>query len=825
MNLVIVESPAKCKKISEILGPTFKVLATMGHIRALEEDLDAVGIERDFEPRFRFLKEKSKATTPILEAAKRASKIYLAADDDREGEAIAYSVACLLRKDPLSFPRSVFHEITSKAIKEAIENPRRIDMNRVYAQQARSVLDMLVGFTISPLLWKHVATKLSAGRCQTPALRLVAERESQIKSHATQTTWALSGNFSTSHLKFGAKMIDELEDQESAMNYLENVSTDETVTVKSSSIKPWTAAPPKPLITSTLQQEASALYKLNPKTTMKIAQTLYEAGHITYMRTDHAVLSEEAQAEAEAWVLENHGEKYVSAKQPAKEVNQDVKPKGPKDKDSKDKGSKDKGPKYKGQKDTNAQEAHEAIRPTHFEVVDIPGDWTPNDKKIYSLIWKRAVQSVMTQAKGEALTILSHPTSYSDFEWSSSWKRTLFEGWQILGKQVDIDKESDDDEEEETPWDLASKIKPGTRVKWNTIVASPKRSKASPRFTEATLIRELERKGIGRPSTFASLVETLMEKSYVDKQDISGSKIAQTTLNLTPNTWPPSVTQTEISLGVEKQKLVPTPLGESVLTFCVREFPQLFAFEFTAQMEERLDLVSKGQEDWKNICRDTWNSYNLAYKRLKDSAPTHSEKVNDFGDGLKAVMSKGGPLLVREAKDRSTKDSSTKDSSTKDRSTKDSSTKDSSTKDKASKASFYTLPKDTNILELTREEALEFIETLESEQKVGEYDGKPIMKRKGPYGDYLESGSYKIPYNEDDTLEVIIGKFNTKKETSSKMTTVGPYIFTIGQYGPYMYKHGLKKKIFVSVPPTINPKTLTVEEATALYNVKKQKFN
>ena len=180
MNLVIVESPAKCKKISEILGPGFKVLATMGHIRALEEDLDAVGINRDFEPRFRFLKEKAKATGPIMEAAKSAKTIYLAADDDREGEAIAYSVACLLKKDPLSFPRSVFHEITAKAIKEALANPRRIDMNRVYAQQARSVLDMMVGFTISPLLWKHVAKKLSAGRCQTPALRLVVERETQI---------------------------------------------------------------------------------------------------------------------------------------------------------------------------------------------------------------------------------------------------------------------------------------------------------------------------------------------------------------------------------------------------------------------------------------------------------------------------------------------------------------------------------------------------------------------------------------------------------------------------------------------------------------------
>jgi DNA topoisomerase I len=772
MNLVIVESPAKCKKISEILGPGFKVLATMGHIRALEEDLDAVGINRDFEPRFRFIKEKSRATAPIMEAAKSAKTIYLAADDDREGEAIAYSVACLLKKDPLSFPRSVFHEITSKAIKEAIANPRRIDMNRVYAQQARSVLDLMVGFTISPLLWKHVAKKLSAGRCQTPALRLVVERENQIKSHTTQTSWALKGKFKSQSLTFDAKMTDDLEDQESAMNYLENVNGDDKVTVKSNTTKPWTASPPKPLITSTLQQEASALHKVNPKSTMKIAQALYEAGHITYMRTDFAILSEEAIQEAQAWVLKNHGEKYVQA--PAE------KPKA----------------KAKATAKTEAppaQEAHEAIRPTHFEVVDLPGDWTPVDRKIYALIWKRAVQSTMTAAKGDSITLLTL-LNCPDFEWSSQWKRTTFDGWQILGKAVDIDSASDEEESPEAMWKAASSIKPGTPLKWLTLTAEPKRSKASARFTEATLIRELERRGIGRPSTFASLVETLFDKTYIDKQDIPGSKAQQTTLTTTPNTWPPTTTLTQISLGAEKQKLVPTPLGESVLNFCVKEFPQLFAYEFTAQMERRLDSVSKGDEQWKAICRDTWGSYSEDHKRLSDraSAPSQSEKVNDFGDGFKAVMSKSGPLLVIEGKA------------------------------KADKPTFYTLPKDTNILEITKEEALEFIRTLESERRVGEFDGKTIIKKKGPYGEYLECGTYKVPFIEEDTMETILAKFNAKKESASKLTRVGPYIFTVGQYGPYMYKENVKKKNFVSVPATIDPKRLTLAEAEALYKSKQK---
>ena len=777
MNLVIVESPAKCKKISEILGPGFKVLATMGHIRALEEDLDAVGINRDFEPRFRFLKEKARATAPIMEAAKGAKTIYLAADDDREGEAIAYSVACLLKKDPLSFPRSVFHEITAKAIKEAIANPRRIDMNRVYAQQARSVLDMMVGFTISPLLWKHVAKKLSAGRCQTPALRLVVDRENQIKSHTTQTSWTLKGKFK-GPLTFDAKMTDDLEDQESAMNYLENVNGNDTVTVKSNLTKPWTAAPPKPLITSTLQQEASALHKVNPKSTMKIAQALYEAGHITYMRTDFAILSEEAVKEAQAWVLQAHGEKYVQIAPKANST------------------------KAKATKNTTlpqAQEAHEAIRPTHFEVVDLPGDWTPTDRKIYALIWKRAVQSTMTAAKGDNLTLLTQIANDTDFEWSSNWKRTTFDGWQILGKETNID---DDSENEETPseaiWKAASAIKPGTQLKWLTLTAEPKRTKASARFTEATLIRELERRGIGRPSTFASLVETLFDKTYIDKQDIPGSKAQQTTLTTTPNTWPPTTTLTQISLGAEKQKLVPTPLGESVLNFCVKEFPQLFAYEFTAQMERRLDSVSKGDEEWKAICRDTWTSYSDDHKRLNDraSAPSQSEKVNDFGDGFKAVMSKSGPLLVQEAK---------------------------GTTKEPTKPTFYTLPKDTDITQLTKEEALEFIRTLEAERRVGEFDGKTIIKKKGPYGEYLESGIYKVPFIEEDTMETIIAKFTAKKESASKLTRVGPYIFTVGQYGPYMYKENVKKKKFVSVPATIDPKRLTLTEAEALYKMKPKK--
>ena len=803
-SLVIVESPAKTKKIAGFLGPNFIVLATMGHIRALDEDLDAVGIDRDFEPRYHFLKEKSKATKPILDAAARADTIYLAADDDREGEAIAYSVACLLKKDPLSLPRAVFHEITAKAVKEAIAKPRRLDMNRVMAQQARSVLDMMVGFTISPLLWKHVARALSAGRCQTPALRLVYDREKSIKDYSSQMTWALAGNFLYNSTQFLFRMNDELEDESSALNYMENIHTSDSAKVKSITVKPWTLNPPKPLITSTLQQDASALYKLNPKATMKIAQSLYEAGHITYMRTDSAVLSEEAIAAAQTYVKENYGEKFVGNITP---VTQEKKEKKAKKESSAAAGggggsappaaqeahalssaSKAGSKKEPASLGAQPQEAHEAIRPTHMEHPELPeGDWSPIDKKVYSLIWRRAVQATMAAATGKLRTVsLTLDSDPDEFAWSSSLKTTDFEGWQILGKPPKLD---DSEEEDQTESSNLTKLKEGDTLKWSSIQSTPKISKASPRFTEATLIRELEHKGIGRPSTFASLIDVLFEKNYIEKVDIPGEKINQTTLLLKPTEWPPSSTVKQILVGAEKQKLIPTALGESVLGFCVKEFPQLFSYDFTAQMENRLDSIAKGEEEWKKVCRDTWSSYKDDHARLSDksSKPSKSEKLNDFGNGFKAVMSQKGPLLVQEASSPS------------------------------EKTLFYPFPKGYTVLTITEEIAKKHIESLKTETSIGVFDGQPIHKKKGPYGLYAQCGDMKIPMMEDEPLEKIVEKFKMKKETTSNNHRVGGYVFSVGQYGPYMYKEGLKTKNFLSIPDSIDPKTLTLAQAEDLY--------
>ncbi len=789
--LVIVESPAKCKKIAGFLGPGFQVLATMGHIRALEEDLDAIGLSRDFEPRFRFLAEKSKATKPILEAAKGADVIYLAADDDREGEAIAYSVACLLKRDPLSLPRAVFHEITAKAVRDAIAHPRTIDMNRVFAQQARAVLDMMVGFTISPLLWKHVARGLSAGRCQTPALRLVFDREQSIQGHCSETTWALTGQFlpssgaAAAKQTFAARMDDELEDQESAMNYMENVHTSADAVVSAVKQSPWTANPPKPLITSTLQQEASALYGLNPKSTMKIAQTLYEAGHITYMRTDHAVLSEEAITEAHKWVRANHGEAFVGTAahcRPGAEEKQKGKAKSSSNAAAADTGTTTDKPQ--------AQEAHEAIRPTHMDVQELPGDWTPADCKVYALIWRRAVQATMSPAKGQTRVVRLHLTADTDsFDWSSQWKHTDFQGWQILGATAKLDEDSEEDSEAVSGWAFAKTLVEGTKLTWSSIQAAPKSTKPQPRFTEATLIRELEHKGIGRPSTFASLVETLFEKNYVEKKDTPGSKQAQPLLLLKPTVWPPESQTKQVTVSAEKGKLIPTALGESVLRFALKEFPQLFAYDFTAQMEARLDAVAKGDEPWKQVCRDTWQSYKEKYEALNDKAsmPSSSEKVKDFGGGFKAVMSKGGPILVQEG----------------------------TSKEKDGKPKFYSFPPGCDILTITEEVAREHVKALEADGLLGHWDGKPILKKAGKYGEYLSCGEINIPYNSTDTLEQIYAKLRVKKENAP--VAVGGYRFAVGPYGPYMWKDGLKTKNFVGIPSSIDTSKLTLADAEALY--------
>lgn len=792
-SLLIVESPAKCSKIQGFLGTGWRVIATMGHIRALDEDLDAIGLTRDFEPRYQFMKEKSKAIAQIKEAAAKATTVYLASDDDREGEAISYSVAVLLKLNVATTPRAVFHEITEQAVKAAVANPRRLDMNRVNAQQARAVLDMMVGFTISPLLWKYVGPALSAGRCQTPALRLLVDQEKAIREHTVSTAWKIKGAWSTASASasaFQAFLVDELEDEESSQNFLENIHADQTATVTEAFTKPTVEQPPKPLITSTLQQEASASMSLQPKRTMQIAQRLYEAGHITYMRTDSAVLSEEAKAAATTWVREAFGEEYLAsgAVGGAKSVL----------KTTRKKIAAATGTVTAAAAATKPQEAHEAIRPTHFELTELPADadWSTPDRRLYKLIWNRATQSVMAAAKGEQRTVdFVAAGDPGEFVWRATWKRQLFPGWRRIGAAA---AKLDDEEEEqalENNWAAAEALDEGSTLYWSSLEAWPHDSKPAARYTEATLVRELEKRGIGRPSTFAALVGTVVDKAYAEKRDTPPREVKSPRLILqSQGQWPPERMIETKKVGAEKQKLAPTALGLSVLEFCLKEFDQLFNYDFTRAMESRLDDIAAGSEPWKQLCRDTWASYEEKYNTLKGGKGTAAAgpaRQRLFAGGIKAVQSKKGPLLLKE-----------------------------NPADKEATV-FYGWPEGKAFGEITEAEVAAFVQTKTGGAGAGElgtYEGNPIIKKSGPYGAYVSCNGVNVPLSPEDTEETLQAKFTAKSQPAI-LHKIGPFEFRTGQYGMYFFKSDLtgKARKFVSLPTGVDPKTLTQEAAIKLY--------
>ena len=770
-SLLIVESPAKCSKIQGFLGPGWKVIATMGHIRALDEGLDAVGLDRDFDPRYVFIKDKSKAIQQIKACAKEARTIYLASDDDREGEAISYSVAVLLGLPVETTPRIVFHEITKEAITKAIASPRHIDMNRALAQQGRAILDMMVGFTISPLLWKFVGGGLSAGRCQTPALRLVADRESTISDFKSETTWVVSGTWNSS-AGFEARLEDALDDQESAMNYMENIHEDVEGVVTSVVQKETSISAPKALITSTLQQEASALYSSQPKKTMQIAQRLYEAGYITYMRTDSPVLSDEARQEAEGYVRTTYGEGYIAQQAIAKVAKKKV-VKGP-----------------------TPQEAHEAIRPTHIEMVELPADddWSAIDRKIYKLIWNRTIQSVMAPCKGEERTVYFVASGDpNEMQWKAVWERVLFQGWKKVAQPL---ANLDDNEPDNTgvapsgAWTLGQSLKEGSKIQWSELKAEPKETKAQGRFTEATLVRELEKRGIGRPSTFASLVGTILDKQYVEKRDSVAKDVRIATYKLgAPGQWPPTKIEFVKKVGAEKNKLAPTALGKSALEFCIREFSQLFDYDFTKQMESRLDSISEGKEFWKDLCRDTWTSFKDDYEKLKTQKGTQVQSARTvvFESGIKAVQSKKGPLLLIEGPT-------------------------------PEETVFYGWPTGLAFSEITEAAATKHVEEQKKTKEVselGQYDGKPMILKTGPFGKYVVCGTVNTPWKDGDTADTIRDRIKEKGE--SLLHSLGAFEFRRGPYGVYMFKKEGKVKKFVSVPAGVDPKALTVEAAIKIY--------
>lgn len=785
MKLVIVESPAKCGKIAGFLGTAYKVHATMGHIRALEESLDSVGIDRDWEPKYTEIASKREAIAKLRAAAKGCDEIILASDDDREGEGIAWHVCAILKLDPALTPRIVFHEITKPAILAAVAAPRRLDMNKVNAQQARAMLDLLVGFTISKVLWNRVGPKLSAGRCQTPALRLIVERDAEVENHTASAYWRLNGLVTpNSHpsLLLEIQAEEDLNTGEEALEVLRINHSNTAATVINVKESISISAPPKPYITSTLQQDASSLHGLGPKITMQAAQKLYEAGHITYMRTDNPQLSVEAATAIRTYVTEKYGTEYIDAPKTAEPA------------------------KKKGKKATlalpEAQAAHEAIRPTHPENPD-PAIEDATQKTVYRLIWKRATQSQMapciTDVRKVKLMLDAEPTRV----WNAEQCKIKFAGWKILDSVDEVKTAA-----AESNWSAwATYLKPASKLMWANLNADEHFTKPKGRYTEASLIAELEKRGIGRPSTFASLVSTIVDRDYVEKTNVEGTTQDSCHYRLKPRIWPPTATLQSHKVGAEKNKLRSTALGRSVSAFLTKEYSDLFNYEFTAAMEADLDSISRGEKPWKALLQSTWDTYKERYATMSVStaesrAAAKASKERVLADGIKVILSRKGPLFVKDPPPRSPK---------------------------TVKATFAALPHGKSFETVTVADAEDaFAAAVEARtgELLGSLGVDEIRKKKGPYGFYAECKGVRVPLKGDEDLEHIQEKLTAKISFSSSEfggtaayeRKVGDFTLKRGPYGLYFYKHTLKRVTFVKFPDGPDPDKVSVADLSALYS-------
>jgi DNA topoisomerase-1 len=826
-KLLIVESPAKCKKIAGFLGAGWSVKATMGHIRALKEELEAIGFDAaketpDWKPIYEAIDSKRDAIAS-LRAAARGATVYLGSDDDREGEAIAWHTCAVLDLDPATTPRVVFHEITEAALRAAVASPRTIDFHKFNAQQARTMLDMLIGFTLSPCLWRGVGFKpgLSAGRCQTPALRLIYDRDREIEDFEPTVTWRISAK---SEHDLVWKATTDYEGDAAASTILTQLAATkpQTLTIRDRSERVAKSAPPKPFITSSLQQEASNVMRMNPKDTMRYAQTLYESGHITYMRTDNAILSVEAAEAAAAVVRERWGEEYLGGVEAA--ATEEAKPKK---KVTKKKAAEAEKPEAQaaheasGAKATTAtasvssQNAHEGIRPTHMDVTEL-SDVGEKEQRLYTMIWKRTIQSVMAPELRDVVKVTATPTAAPALlTLTTDWDQVSFAGWRILDHRhrgggvttrpsteegLDHEKKDADDAAAATAlFESRKALITDTVLSWTAFTAAETRSSPQSRYTEAALIKELESRGIGRPSTYATLVETVLDRKYVEKANITATPIELRGYELKAGAKAPKETKRTEKVGGEKDKLRTTALGRSVMEWLLKSFGDMLDYDFTAAMEAQLDSVAKGNQRYESVLTDTWSRYRDRYTAIMGAPRSSGSSSNsgsrrvDFGDGYKIVVGKKGLLFVHERDGEKTR--------------------------------FAEVPGHLSMDTATRADAEAAFATTATNasapegNSIGELDGKPVTIRNGKFGYYATWDSIRINCKEDDTLESLTPRLQAKASPDTVNHNVGPYCIRNGPYGLYMFKRseGSKKPTFVSIPPTTPWATLTVEGAEQLY--------
>ena len=597
-NLVIVESPAKAKTLEKFLGKDYKVMSSYGHIRDLKKKEMSVNLE-DFSPEYEIPSDKESVVKSLRTEAKKADTVWLASDEDREGEAISWHLCKVLGLDPKAAKRIVFHEITKTAILKAIETPRTIDMGLVNAQQARRVLDRIVGFKLSPVLWKKLKPSLSAGRVQSVAVRLIVEREKEIENFKSESSFRVSAIFTVDGQEIKASLAHGFKTEEEAEACL-NSCKDKEFVITDIEKKPVKKSPAPPFTTSTLQQEAARKLGFTVSQTMMVAQHLYESGHITYMRTDSVNLSSLCINTTKEEIIKLHGEKYSK-------------------------------PRQFHTSSKGAQEAHEAIRPTYISEHEITGN--SQEKRLYDLIWKRTVACQMADAEAEKTTIT---ISADDLNFMATGEVITFDGF------LRVYRESyDDDVQQDETEGLLPVVKKGERLDMKEMVATQRFTQHPLRYTEASLVKKLEELGIGRPSTYAPTISTIQQREYVEKGDKKGEEHSYAIIKLANGKLKKS-TKKEV-LGKEKGKLIPTDIGVVVNDFLMQSFPEIVDYNFTANVEKEFDEIADGRENWHEMMHDF-------YAKLEPMVDATLQEKNEHKVGERVLGTEPGtgkPVSVK----------------------------------------------------------------------------------------------------------------------------------------------------------------------------------
>jgi len=751
-NLVIVESPAKAKTIEGFLGKGYLVKSSYGHVRDLVKNDKAIDISNDFEPNYEVSPEKVKLVDELKKLSKKATTVWLATDEDREGEAISWHLYETLGLNKSNTKRIVFHEITKKAIQDAISNPRFIDINLVDAQQARRILDRLVGFELSPVLWKKVKPSLSAGRVQSVSVRLIVDREREIEKFNSVSSYRLIALFrvkdkngNSTILK--AELPKRLKNLEDAKTFLEKLA-DAKFNIKDLEVKPGKKSPAAPFITSTLQQEASRKLGFSVKQTMVVAQRLYESGKITYMRTDSVNLSQLALDSAKEAISRQFGKEYSNPKQ------------------------------YKT-KSASAQEAHEAIRPTYLDHPTIDGDSA--DKRLYELIYKRTIASQMADAQLERTVVTIANNKTSD-HFNAIGEVIRFDGF------LRVYLESNDDESEESESGLLPPLKVGQDLEVDSISATEKYSTPAARYTEASLVKKLEELGIGRPSTYAPTIATVQTRGYVVKEDRTGKDRNFNVLTLSKGKIQEEV-KTE-TFGNEKSKMFPTDIGTVVTDFLAQNFPSIMDFNFTANVEKEFDEIAQGNLDWSKMLKKFYEPFHkLVVDTEKNSERANGERVlgkhPESGKQVIARIGRFGPLVQI------------------------------SSEGDDDKPQYAPLRTGQRLESITLEEALDLFKLPRTVGQYEGKDVAVSIGRFGPYVKH-DNLFISMPKTDDPyiiildrAIELIEAKRKTERERVIKVFKERPDVQLLnGRWGAYLVVGDLNYRI----PKNSDPKMLTLDD-------------